>query len=115
MPSFCIREWSVVRLSPRSAAAPLGPPMTQLREFSARRIASRTMSSSVDVWSELGSAGDFGAGDSTSPACGYRGFGSSNAGPLGSQLGSTVNVSDSQKTTERSMTFCSSRTLPGHA
>ncbi len=47
MPSFCMRAWSVVRLRPRRMAAPRGPPSTQLLSCSARRIASRSVASSV--------------------------------------------------------------------
>ena len=38
----------------------------------------------------------------------------STAGPADSQLSSTVNSSVSHTITDRSITFCSSRTFPGH-
>ncbi len=47
MPSFCIRDWSVVRLRPRREAAPCGPPNTQLLSGSARRIELRSVISGV--------------------------------------------------------------------
>ena len=42
MPSRCIFECSVVRLSPSRAAAPVGPAMTPPDSLNARRIASRS-------------------------------------------------------------------------
>ena len=46
MPSFCMRDWRVVRFSPSSAAAPWEPPMIPLLECSACTIASRWTSAS---------------------------------------------------------------------
>src|SRR4029453_16260547 len=78
IPSFWIRVWSVVRLSPSSAAAPLGPPLIQPHDCNARRMASRWTSSSVDRSDEPG---------------GWKGgFDLSSGGSLCSQLGSTGTV-----------------------
>src|SRR5258705_3243140 len=83
-PSLCTRAWSVVRLIPSCAAAPRGPPITQLHDCSARKMASRWMSSSVG--SEPGCATEFGSFASTARASTHARFRSSSAGPLVEQL-----------------------------
>src|SRR5262245_59882619 len=108
-----MRAWSVVRLSPSSAAAPRGPPMTQLRDLSAHRIASRWTSSRVGDRNDSGTAIDS-EWEVVAPTGGHGVFGSPGTGGLWSHLGSRVNVADSQTMTERLTTFSSSRTLPGH-
>src|SRR5262247_126479 len=98
-----MRAWSVVRLSPSRAAAPRGPPMTQLRDLSAPRIASRWMSSKVGARDALGAAIDPDPRGVAQGLGGHGGFVSWRTGPLCSQLGSSVNVSDSLTMTERSI------------
>src|SRR5215813_1921485 len=49
MPSFCILDCRVVRFMPSLAAAPEGPPMTQLVVLSTRTIWSRSAASNVDT------------------------------------------------------------------
>ncbi len=43
MPSFFMREISVVRFSPRRVAAPSGPPTRPLASLSMRTISSRSL------------------------------------------------------------------------
>jgi len=47
MPSFCMRDWSVLRFIPSIDAAPLGPPTTQLEASRASRMWRRSASSIV--------------------------------------------------------------------
>ena len=47
IPSFFIRERSVVRFRPRRAAAPYGPPTTHTHSFNVRQISSRSLSRRV--------------------------------------------------------------------
>jgi hypothetical protein len=44
MPNFCILDWSVVRFTPKRAAAPEAPPTTHLASCKARKIWSRSAS-----------------------------------------------------------------------
>ena len=47
MPSLIIRDCRVVRFMPSLAAAPVGPPITQLVSLSARTMCSRSAFSRV--------------------------------------------------------------------
>src|SRR5271166_963113 len=89
--SLRIRYARVVRFIPSRAAAPFGPPMTQLDSRMARRTCSRSASSSVLSF-ELG-------------ACTVACFSSASGGRR---------AVPGDKITARSMKFCNSRTLPGH-
>lgn len=98
MPSFCIFESKVVRLSPSREAAPLFPPTIQLVSASAWRMCSRSASLSE-------TAGD------TAPLTGQSS--ESELAALNSDNGSR-NIFPGERMTARSMKFCNSRILPGH-
>src|SRR4029077_17271653 len=91
IPRARIFDSSVERAMPSRAAAPDGP---YTRPSHARRA------SSIIAFSWLARVLD--------NACGLL-----TAGPADSQLSSTVNSSLSHTITDRSITFCSSRTFPG--
>ena len=91
IPRARIFDSSVERAMPSRAAAPVGP---NTRPPLARRA------SSMIVFSWPASALDNASRLST-------------AGPVDSQLSSTMNSSVSHTITDRSITFCSSRTFPG--
>ena len=89
MPSFCIRDWSVLRFIPSMAAAPLGPPTTQLEASSASMMWRLSASSIVRTATEAG-------------------FRDSCRSSLG-----MVRRLPEVRMTERSTIFRSSRILPG--
>ncbi len=96
MPRRFMRDSSVVRFSPRRCAAPLAPATTPLVSFSTRTISWYSSSPSFAA-----SATGVGSGVS-SPANASSGIDSCNTLPRVSS-------------TARSITFSSSRTLPGHS
>ena len=89
MPSFFMREMSVVRLSPIRAAAPPAPPTRPAVSFKMRTISSRSFHSRV-------------------PAARTGG-----ASSLLSSLSGTCSVVPRVRITARSMKFSSSRMFPG--
>ena len=92
MPNFRNLEFKVLRFIPRRAAAPDGPPITQLASRRIRMMCSRATASRVDA--STGSTGPFGALNCPT--------GTRNSGPL-------------DRITARSITFSSSRTFPGQS
>jgi DNA-binding NtrC family response regulator len=90
IPSFCMRDAKVVRGNPRRDAAPFGPDTTPLDSLRMSRIWLRSTSASVRLFA---------------PVCGDA--------ALSSSIGIST-VEPDEQMTARSMTFCSSRTLPGH-
>src|SRR5215467_412223 len=95
IPKRLIFESSVRDGSPNLAAAPAGPEMRPLDPASAASIISLSCLSNAP------------------PRSGVE-RGVSDGFPL-SHVSSTAKVSESLRMTARSMTFCSSRTLPGHS
>src|SRR5215472_13207275 len=95
IPKRLIFESSVRDGSPNLAAAPAGPEMRPLDSASAASIISLSCLSNAP------------------PRSGVE-RGVSDGFPL-SHVSSTAKVSESLRMTARSMTFCSSRTLPGHS
>src|SRR5215813_3606817 len=95
IPKRLIFESSVREGSPNLAAAPAGPEMRPLDSTSAASIISLSCFNNLPLRSGV----ERGVSD----------------GFALSHVSSTAKVSESLRMTARSMTFCSSRTLPGHS
>src|SRR5258708_4684354 len=102
-PSFRIRPWRVVRLSPSFSAAPLGPPITQFVSLRVLRMWSYSASSSV-----IGRAGL----SCSDGVIGGTGLSCSDQLRLSNGARSVV---PGDRMTARSTKFCNSRTLPRQA
>src|SRR5262249_41696249 len=98
MPSFFIRDWSVVRFIASFAAAPLGPPSTQPVSRSAPRMWSRSASARLE-WERTS--------DVITPST------DSDSRRPRSSARLTWSAGPGDRMTARSMTFCNSRMLPG--
>ena len=98
MPSFFIFLYSVERFIPRRVAAPFGPPNTQPVSRRTPRMCSRSASARV-------AAAFFSPAASSAEARGEEEGGRSPTGTWSERPG--------ERMTARSITFCSSRTLPG--
>src|SRR4029434_4946904 len=94
MPSLLTREPRVVRFIPSRAAAPVGPPIIHFVSLSVRRICSRSTSLSL-----VGISAEAFANDET--------FCRANSSRGG------WSTESSERITDRSTKFSSSRTLPG--
>ena len=97
MPSFFIRDRSVLGLIPSRAAAPSGPCIRPLVAASACRMWIRSLSSSVTMtsWRATGATG-------------------AEHAPLTGRSSSRISTTGPGLSTQaRSITFCSSRMLPG--
>src|SRR5258706_16329664 len=109
MPSLRMRAWSVVRLMPRSMAAPLGPAMRHCVCFSARRMCWRSASSRVEMegLDEVKEVNETEDEEESAPeaAPGPEADFNSVRGTRSSRPG--------ESRTARSMRFSSSRKLPG--
>ena len=107
MPSFCMRDWRVERLRPKRAAAPPGPATIQFAFSKAARICFRSDSARAARTSPAGAT-----------VCVRPFVPGSEAGVLFSgrrSLLPTTSTGPLVRITARSMTFCNSRMLPGHA
>src|SRR5580692_9175749 len=98
--SFLILDSSVCLGTPSLVAAPVGPEIWPSASRSAFSIIARSRSARSET-------------KGTVCVVGLDDLGLVGAGA--SQLGSTQNISPSQSTTARSITFCNSRMLPGQS